>query len=103
MDPLYHESHYRFHYDICFEHNIPDCFHIPYKTVKEMMVGEWSPFHDESKTLKEYMTRHYEWLVLTKLKHQIILGKPMIFQRIFTKALDELLYKKKIFPEIIVF
>lgn len=67
------------------------------------MAGEWSPFHDENKTLKECMTCHYEWLELTKVKHQIILGKPMIVRRIFTKAWDELLYKKKRFLEIIVF
>jgi len=103
MDPHYHEAYHKFHCDICFKYNILDCFHIPYKTVKEMTVGEWSPFHNENKTLKEYMSCHYEWLVLTKVKHQIILGKPMIIWRIFTKAWDELLYKKHRFPGITVF
>lgn len=68
-----------------------------------MTVGEWSPFHDDNKTLREYMSRHYEWLVLTKIRNQIIQGKPMIVTRIFTKAWDELLYKKYRFPKITVF
>jgi len=86
MEPVYHESYYRLHCDICFEHNIPDYFHIPYKTVKEMIVDEWSPFHDDNKTLREYMSCRYEWLVLIKVKHQIILVKSMIIRRIFTKS-----------------
>lgn len=56
-----------------------------------MTVGKWLPFHDENYSLKEYMKEHLEWLVLTKVKHQIVLGKPMIVCRIFTKAWDELL------------
>lgn len=78
MDPIYHESHFRMHFHIYFEYNIGDFLHMPYKIVNEMMAGEWSPFHDENKTLKEYMSRNYDWLVLSKVKHQIILGKPMI-------------------------
>lgn len=63
--------------------------------------GEWSTFYNHS--LKEYMSGHYEWLVLTKVKYQIVLGKPMIVRRIFTKAWDELLYKRNRFPEITIF
>lgn len=97
FDPVYRESYSRFKCDICFEHNIPDCFHSPYNNVKEMLQIS------DNETLREYMTRHYEWLVLTKIKHQIVLNKPMIVRRIFTKAWDENLYKKFRFPEITVF
>jgi len=91
MDPIYHESYCRKHCDLCFEQNIGECFHPIYRTIKEMTVGKWLPFHDENYSLKEYMKEHLEWLVLTKVKHQIVLGKPMIVCRIFTKAWDELL------------
>jgi len=102
IDPVYHESYCR-HCDLCFEQNIGECFHPIYKAVKEMANGEWSPFYDENYSLKEYMREHLEWLVLTKVKHQIVLGKPMIVRRIFTKAWDELLYKRNRFPALTMF
>lgn len=49
------------------------------------------------------MARHYQWIVLIKIKHHVILGKPMVFCRIFTKAWDETLDKKYRFPDITFF
>ena len=45
--------------------------------------------------LQQFMCCHDEWLVMTKIKHQFVLNKPMIVRRIFTKAWDGILY-----PEI---
>ena len=44
--------------------------------------------------LKSYMEMHHQWLVMTKIKHQIILNKPMIVRRIYTKAWDDEFYGK---------
>jgi len=100
MDPVYHEAYQRKYYGWCREHGIRECFHTIYKTVKEMIDKEWSPFHNLNYSLQEYMREHLEWLVLTKVKHQFILGKPMIVRRIYTKAKDELLYKRDRFPDL---
>ena len=43
---------------------------------------------------------HLQWLVLTKLKHQIILNKPIIVRRIYTKAWDDHIYPNLRFPGI---
>lgn len=51
MDPLYHEAYCRLHCDFCFENNIGECFHLPYKIVKEMIEKEWTHFNDNP-TLK---------------------------------------------------
>lgn len=89
--------------DIRFEHNIPDFFHSPYDTIKDMFsLPDRYPFWD-NEVLKEHMNRHHQWLILTKIKHQIILNKAIIVRRIFTKAWDENVYKKFGFPEITIF
>jgi len=97
IDPMYHEAYMKFGCNICFEHNLLACFHSPYNIVKDIMLLS------DNEILREYMGRHYECLVLTKIKHQVILNKPMIVRRIFTKAWDENLYKRFWFPEITVF
>lgn len=68
-----------------------------------MTEGEWSPSHNINYSLEEYMREHLEWLVLTKVQYQIVLGKPMIVLRIYTKAWDEHLYKRTRFPELTIF
>jgi len=103
IDHVYHESYVRMGCDICFEHNILDCFHSPYEIVKDMFSLPDRYSLRDNEVLKEYMNRHHQWLILTKIKHQIILNKPMIVRRIFTKAWDENVYKKFQFPEITVF
>lgn len=103
MDPVYHERYERKYCHRCFEYNIGECFHRIYNTVKEMTVQEWDPFHMTNYSLQEYMREHLEWYVLTKVQHQIILGKPMIVRRIYTKACDDLLYKRNRFPDLTVF
>ena len=59
-----------------------------------------SPYNN---SLEEYMREHMEWLVLTKVQYQIILGKPMIVHKIYTKAWDEMSYKRGRFPKLTVF
>lgn len=101
--PIYHENYERKHCDICFENNIVECFHSIYKTVREITVREWDPFHNMNFSLQEYMREHLSWYVLTKVQRQIILGKPMIVQRIYTKACDDIFYKRRKFPNLTIF
>ena len=68
-----------------------------------MAVKEWDPFHNTNYSLQEYMREHLSWYVLTKVQHQIILGKPMIVRRIYTKACDDIMYKRGRFPDLTVF
>ena len=103
MDPVYHEGYQRRHCQRCFDYNIGDCYHRIYNTVREMTAKEWDPFHMTNYSLQEYMVDHLEWCVLTKVQHQIILGKPMIVRRIYTKACDDLLYKRERFPDFTLF
>lgn len=98
IDPMYHTEYCRKHCNDHFEQNIVESFHSIYKTVKEMTDKEWDPFHVVNYSLQEYMREHLEWLVLTKIKHQIVLAKPMTVRRIYTKAWDGLLYKRNRFP-----
>ena len=49
-----------------------------------------------------YKKRQLQWLVLTKVKHQIILNKHMIVRRIYTKAWDDDLYPRLRFPGITI-
>jgi len=103
MDPIYHENYERNYCYRCFEHNIGECFHSIYRTVKEMTVKEWDPFHNTNYSLQEHMREHLSWYVLTKVQHQIILGKPMIVRHIYTKACDDIMYKRGRFPDLTVF
>ena len=50
--------------------------------------------------LEMYMKTHHQWLVMTKIKHQIILNKPMIVRRIYTKAWNDTTFQKYRFPGI---
>ena len=72
--------------------------HPAYNTVKEMTEREWMTYRSSpyNNSLEEYMREHLEWLVLTKVQYQIVLGKPMIVRRIYTKAWDEMLYRREI-------
>ena len=47
-----------------------------------------------------HMKMHHQWLVMTKIKHQIILNKLVIVRRIYTKAWDDYLYPTLRFPGI---
>ena len=90
--------------NICNHQNI-ECMHPAYNTVKEMIEREWTTYRSSpyNKSLEEYMREHMEWLVLTKVQYQIVLGKPMIVRRIYTKASNEMLYKRDRFPDLKVF
>ena len=63
-----------------------ECIHEPFRDVRHMYNY---PNHH---ILQQFMCRHDEWLVMTKVKHQFVLNKPMIVRRTFTKAWDGILY-----------
>ena len=77
MDPKYFESDFRSDCQDCF-----DCFHQPCKPIADLQK------YFDKRILGYFMRRHHHWLVLTKVNHQVILRKPMIVRRIYTKAWD---------------
>jgi len=52
-----------------------------------MTEGEWSTYksYPYNNSLEEYMREHMEWLVLTEVQYQIVLGKLMIVHGIYIK------------------
>lgn len=91
IDHVYYESYSKMQVNLCFENNNFDCFHIPCKIVRDI--------HHLSKyeILDQCMTRHYEWLVMTRIKHQIVLNKPMIVRRIYTMHGMNICIKNSVF------
>ena len=88
MDPNYYEVYCRRSCDDC-NAKYGECFHYPCDTVGKITELEYKMTHP---ILKSYMQMHYQWLVMTKIKHQIVLNKPMIVRRIYTKAWDDEFY-----------
>ena len=80
MDPTFYENWYQSRCDI-FDYE--ECDHQPFSCVRTLVKHA-----DDTLILKQHMVQHNEWLVMTKIKHQVILNKPMIFRRIYTKAWD---------------
>ena len=89
MDPTFYENWYQSRCDTCEE---DECDHLPFPNARALLRV------DDTLMLKQHMMQHNYWLVMTKIKHQIILNKPMIVRRIYTKAWDE--NYKYIFPGI---
>ena len=96
LDPVYYESYTQKLCNWCNERNI-ECFHPTHKNIEEFLMPT---MRGDDDILHRYMTHHYEWLVMTKIKHQIVLNKPMVVRRIYTKAWDEHVYKRLRFPGI---
>ena len=90
MDPLFFQREFQYECDICGF--LTECWHSPCKTA-----GDVNNYQD-SQILGYFMKRQHEWLVMTKTKHQIILRKPMIVRRIYTKAWDSCRYSQIRFP-----
>jgi len=84
MDPIEHEKYCKNLCRPCIEQCSTDFNHPTYNTIKQMTEGEWSVYKSSlyNNSLEEHMREHMEWLVLTKVQYQIVLGKSMIFRKI---------------------
>ena len=88
MDPIYFQSDYRQACEECM-----DCFHQPCKIVAYL-----NRVIDDG-ILLDFMAKDHQWLVMTQINYQIVLGKPMIVQCIFSKAWNTSgRYAKQRFP-----
>ena len=87
MDPVEHEKYCKNLCIPCIEQCKIDYNHPIYNTVKQMTEGEWSTYksYPYNNSLEEYMREHMEWLVLTEVQYQIVLGKLMIVHGIYIK------------------
>ena len=79
MDPTFYENWYQSRCDIC---DCEEFDHLPFSNVINLLQA------DDTLILKQHMVQHNEWFFMTKIKHQIVLNKPMIVRRIYTKAWD---------------
>ena len=99
MDLVYYESYFQSQCNDCLESTWGECFHSPCQTVRDLSQLEYKLVNP---ILNCYKKRKLQWLFLTKVKHQIILNKPMIVRRIYTKAWDDDLYPRLRFPGITI-
>ena len=83
----------------CIEFGRCECFHMPFQNVREL--NQFGTIYmGDDPILEMYMKKHHQWLVMTKIKHQIILNKPMIVRRICTKAWNDTTFTRYRFPGI---
>lgn len=94
IDPVCYERYFQMQCRTCSKKNTIECFHIPCTIVKDLL-----QFPNHS-ILHQFMARHDEWFVLTKIKHQYVLNRHMNVRQIYTKAWDGLLYQRPRFPGI---
>ena len=72
IDPMFYESYFQNECTWCIENGIGECFHTPCQTVRDLRHLQ------DTEILNQFMRQHNQWLVMTKIKHQVVLNKPMI-------------------------